>query len=205
MLAIFLDIETTGLDPFVHKAIEIAFKIVDLSTGEELAAYSTIVKQPLEVWEKRDFKSIQINGFSWEKVQSGKLPVEVKQEIIRIFDRFSVGRKRFFFLCQNPSFDRNFFAQLIEVSVQEEKQWPYHWLDLASMYWALRVRNAQTNGSAMPETIDLSKNAVAEEYGLPAEEFPHGALNGVNHLILCYGKVIGFIGSGLRSGTRISE
>ena len=33
MQAIFLDTETTGLDPFRHKLLEIAFKVVDIPPG----------------------------------------------------------------------------------------------------------------------------------------------------------------------------
>ena len=54
MQAIFLDTETTGLDPFIHRLLEIAFKVVDISTGYEKLTYQAIVKQSLEVWDQRD-------------------------------------------------------------------------------------------------------------------------------------------------------
>ena len=40
--------------------------------------------------------------------------------------------------------------------------------------------------------MNLSKNAIAQRFQLPIEETPHSALNGVNHLLLCYRTVVGF-------------
>ena len=44
MLAIFLDIEATGLDPQRHSPIDIALKIIDTSTGEVKGSYQSIIK-----------------------------------------------------------------------------------------------------------------------------------------------------------------
>ncbi len=106
MLAIFLDTETTGLDPFFHRILEIAFKIVDPATGEEKFSYQAVVKQPWEVWEKRDLDSIEFNGFTWEKVNSGKEERFIREEIIQILTDFKIARGSAVFICQNPAFDR---------------------------------------------------------------------------------------------------
>lgn len=192
MQAIFLDTETTGLDPFSHRVLEIAFKIVDISTGYEKLTYQAIVKQPLEVWERRDPVSIKVNGFTWEKLQMGKEEAVVRQEIIQVFTDFQIARGSTVYICQNPAFDRNFFAQLIDVYTQEQKHWPYHWLDFASMYWALQVEAYRKTQDTFPHEIILSKNAIAQAYQLPIEASPHSAINGVDHLLLCYRKVVGF-------------
>jgi DNA polymerase-3 subunit epsilon/oligoribonuclease len=192
MLAIFLDIETTGLDFFIHRTIDFALKIIDVSTGIEKFTYQSVVKQPLSVWEKRDPSSVEINGFTWEKLLSGLEEERVKKEIIQIFIDQGITRGRAVYVCQNPAFDKGFFSQIIDVHTQEELNWPYHWLDFASMFWALRMKQANQNHETFPIEINLSKNAIAEYYHLPVETIPHSALNGVNHLILCYRTVIGF-------------
>ncbi len=192
MQAIFLDSETTGLDPFSHRILEIAFKIVDISSGHEKLTYQSIVKQPLSVWESRDPASVEINGFTWEKVQLGKAEEQISQEIIQIFNDLKVERGKTVYICQNPAFDRNFFSQLVNVYTQEHYQWPYHWLDFASMYWALQMKECQERHRPFAKEINLSKNAIAQHYQLPIEAYPHCALNGVNHLLLCYRKVVGF-------------
>lgn len=192
MLAIFLDMETTGLDFFKHRAIDLAIKIIDISTGNIKYTYQTIVKQPIEVWENRDSTSVEVNGFNWEKVQMGLTEEHIKKEIIQIFSDLGISRGRAFYICQNPAFDRSFFSQIIDVYTQEHLKWPYHWLDFASMFWALLVKQAIQNREPLPIEISLSKNAIAEYYHLPIETCPHSAINGVEHLILCYQTVIGF-------------
>lgn len=192
MQAIFMDTETSGLDPFSHRLLEIAFKVVDLPSGDEKFAYQTIVKQPLEIWEQRDPVSVQINGFNWDKVQLGKEEARVGQEITEIFQDFKIARGKAVYICQNPAFDRNFFAQLIDVYAQEQMNWPYHWLDFASMFWALQIKDFRETHKLFPPEMNLSKNAIAERFQLPIEASPHTALNGVDHLLLCYRTVVGF-------------
>ncbi|CUI17207.1 Putative exonuclease [Candidatus Protochlamydia naegleriophila] len=192
MLAIFLDIESSGLDSFHHRVLEIAFKVVDVHTGEEKLTYQSIVKQPLEVWEKHDPISIQINGFSWEKVLLGQSEEVVGREVVQIFNDLGIERGKAVYICQNPAFDRGFFSQIVDVYTQEKYHWPYHWLDFASMYWALQVKNFDQKHEQLPAEMSLSKNAIAQQFGLPIESSPHSALNGVNHLILCYRTVVGF-------------
>lgn len=196
MQAIFLDTETTGLDPSTHRLLEIAFKVVDIPSGYEKLTYQTIVKQSAEIWDKRDLRSVEVNGFTWEKVQLGKEESVIREEIIQIFKDFEISRGSAVYICQNPAFDRNFFAQLIDLYTQERFHWPYHWLDFASMYWTLQVKSYQEKHTPFPGELNLSKNAIAQRYQLPIEPSPHSALNGVDHLLLCYRTVVGFESKG---------
>lgn len=192
MLAIFLDIETTGLDSYHHRVLEIAFKVIDIQTGEEVFTYQSIIKQPGEVWEKRDPSSVEFNGFTLEKMLLGQEESLVSQEIVQIFTDLKIERGKSVYICQNPAFDRGFFSQIVDVYTQEKHNWPYHWLDFASMHWVLQVKRCGENAIPIPAEMNLSKNAIAKQFHLPPETEPHSALNGVNHLILCYRTVVGF-------------
>lgn len=194
MLGIFLDTETNGLNPQFHKIVEIAFKILDLMTGSVQEEYRSIITFSLEDWKKSDPESLRINNFTWEEVQSGKLPSVAAQEIINCFKRWNIQRKKAVFICQNPSFDRIFFSQLIDPDTQERLNWPYHWLDLASMHWALSIDRAKKQKGQLPWEIGFSKDMIASYHNLPPENKPHRAMNGVSHLILCYQAVVGFPG-----------
>lgn len=191
MDAIFLDIETTGLDPTKHRAIDIAFQVYNLSTGQRKGIFQSIVKQSLESWARCDPTSLEINGYTWERVSTGKDAALVGKEIIDLLTQLGIQRGRAVFICQNPAFDRGFFTQLIDVYTQEKLNWPYHWLDFASMYWALLVKNCIESGTPFPEALNLSKNEIAKSFNLPQEDLPHRAMKGVEHLILCYEKVLG--------------
>ena len=187
MLGIFLDSETNGLCPFTHRLLEVAFKVVNLLSKEEVCSYNAIVRQPEAIWQKSDLESLAVNGFTWEKCLQGKPETIVKTQIINLFHKHHLVQKKALFICQNPSFDRIFLSQLIDPKLQNELNWPYHWLDLASMYWAVLLRQ-----NHQPYEKSLSKDAIAEHYGLPPEAKPHAAMGGVDHLLLCYEAVVGF-------------
>lgn len=191
MRAIFLDSETTGLDTSRHRPIDIAFKIIDVASDEVVGAYQSLIKQPESEWEKRDPASMLINGYTWEEIQGGKEPEVVAKEIIEIFTQAGIQRLKAVFICQNPAFDRGFFSQLIDVYTQDRLNWPYHWLDFASMYWALLAQQSADENQPFPVEINLSKNEIAKRQGLPIEEVPHRAMRGVDHLIMCYRAVVG--------------
>lgn len=192
MLGIFLDAETNGLNPFRHKIIEIAFKILDMETGALVASYQKMLLQSYEDWQKSDLSSLQVNGFNWEEVSYGTPPQTVSEEIQALFAQHKIQRGDAVFICQNPSFDRPFFAQIVDPDLQEKLLWPYHWLDLASMHWALAIARKKTENCLYPWQIGCSKDKIAKEYKIPSEQRPHRAMNGVDHLILCYEAVLGF-------------
>ncbi|NGX45705.1 MAG: DNA polymerase III PolC-type [Chlamydiae bacterium] len=192
MLAIFLDTETNGLNPGRCDILEIAFKVLDVRTGELKLAYESVVKVPRERFEQSDQKSLEVNGFSWELVEQGKQKESVSEEIIAIFEQLGIERGKAIFICQNPSFDRAFFSQLIDPDKQEALNWPYHWLDLASMYWAENVQKGMEQSGPFPWETGVSKDKISTVYHLSPEKKPHRAMNGVNHLIACYEAVVGF-------------
>ena len=190
MLGVFLDSETNGLDIQKHRIIELAYKIVDLQTGEVLDTFDTPFLLTLREWKKSDLSSLRINGFSWDDLKDGMQPSQAAEMIQSSFERFEIKRDRAVFICQNSSFDRAFFSQLIGSDRQEYLGWPYHWLDLASMYWCRCIREE----GRLPWKNGVSKNTIALALGLPPEPYPHKAMNGVNHLIVCYEAVVGFPG-----------
>lgn len=190
MRAVFIDTETTGLDASRHRIIDIAAKVIDLADMSCLFSYSTMVMQPKSVMDAADPSSLAVNGFSLAMLHdpknAAKSEAAVKADLAGLFTRFGIRRKEAFFIGQNPSFDRAFFAQLMSVAEQEAMKLPYHWLDCASMYWAARHMEAARLGKSLTEAISVSKDDIAAHYHLPPEAKPHRAQNGVDHAILCY-------------------
>ena len=194
MLLVFLDTETSGLNPEKHRILEIAFKILDSVTGNLMGKYQSIVSQPREVWKKADPESLEVNEFTWEEVSSGMPESTVADEITSLLNKVGLGEKGGVLVCQNPAFDRAFSCGLIDADLQSRYGWPYHWLDLASMFWAIRLVQDKKSIKEIKEE-GLSKNKIARHYGLPSEADPHRAMNGVDHLIACYEAIFGKIGS----------
>jgi oligoribonuclease len=192
VIGIFLDIETTGLDSTRHAAIDLAFTMMDLRNGQVIDTYQSLIALPDEIWAKKDPVSMEINGYTWEQVKTGKLLSQVREEVLQKFKNAGIQRGSAVFICQNPAFDRGFFAQIVDVYTQETLNWPYHWLDFASMYWALLCRSVKEGKDQFPQAINLSKNSIGKLFSIPPEEVPHLAKNGVDHLINCYRRVVGF-------------
>lgn len=188
MLGIFLDTETNGLQFTEHRILELAFKVIELETGGVVFEYETVICQPDEVWQRSSARSLEVNGFTYEKMKKGKRESLVKEEIVALFKKYAITREKAVFICQNPSFDRCFFGQLIPGEEQELLQWPYHWLDLASMFWA----HCLSVHGVLPWEVGFNKNAIARHFDLPDEAEPHRAMNGVDHLIMCYEALLGF-------------
>ena len=186
MIAVFLDTETNGLDFRKHRILELCFKVLSLSDKSVLATFDRIIAQPDEVWNSSDKTSLSINGFKKEDLLAGISEIEAAKEIKQIFKKHDIHRKKAIFICQNPSFDRAFFSQLIPPEEQERLFWPYHWLDLASMFFGIYTYKT----GKLPTDVGLSKDKIAAFYHLAPEAKPHRAINGVNHLIDCYFSVI---------------
>ena len=188
MLGIFLDSETNGLDWTKHVILEISFVIKDLENGKTIASYTAAICPSDEQWALSDPKSLAFTGITHFFLKSmGKEKSVVKKEMIEIFINNNIKRGNAVFICQNPTFDRIFFSQIIDVKTQEFLHLPYYWLDLASMYWCKKT----LNGESLTD-LSLSKDSIAKEYGISSEEKPHRSLGGVNHLITCYNSVVGF-------------
>ncbi len=183
MIGIFLDTEANGLDWAIHKMIELSFILIDLRTGNQIESYSTLIQISKEDWKKSSRESLAFTGIKWEDLEKGKKSEVVKMEVLAIFKQAGISRKTAIFIGQNPSFDRVLLSSLIPISEQEKLNWPYIWLDLASMFFAKEANKQNL------DTLELSKDKIAKFYGLPPEERPHRALRGVEHLITCFNKV----------------
>ncbi len=194
MLGIFLDSETNGLNFRKHRVIEIAYQIIDVLTGDLKDSFDSVISISEEDWKKSDLDSLRINGFTWDKVQNGAPLATVSEQILQSFTKNKIKRGEAVYICQNPSFDRVFFSQIIDPDLQEKLLWPYHWLDLASMHWVEAMRKGALGTGKYPWQTGYSKDKIALAYDLPPEEQPHRAMNGVNHLLLCYKAVVGFPG-----------
>lgn len=195
MLGVFLDTETTGLDPSRHRPVEIAFKIVDVLTGQIKKEFESKIGICEEEWLQGDHHAALIHALTFEELKTAPSSEVVGKEIVQILRQYGIVRGQAFFICQNPSFDKGFFNQLVSVDLQEELEFPYHWLDLASMYWTRVVRDSLVDVQQqlqIHQAFYVSKDQIAKQMGLAPEAKPHRAMQGVSHLIECYKRVIGF-------------
>lgn len=188
MKGIFIDIETNGLDSYNNVPLEICVSIYELHNMVCITEYQSMLFCSERTWiMDSDPKALLINGITFEEVKDAKTYNEVCEDLTEIFLSHEIDKTNSVFICQNPSFDRGFFNHIMPVDIQQELELPYHWLDLASMYWARTIDvNKPVNGHNLPGLVRLSKDAIASYLGIPFEIKPHRATNGVHHLIECY-------------------
>jgi oligoribonuclease len=183
MKAVFVDIETTGLDVSRHVAIDIALIVVDLNDYSYMHEYTSCIACDADHWWYSDPKALEVNGYN--SLNHSKIAKDdwiVSEEIEKFLIEHEIVNGKAFFICQNPSFDRPFFLQIICHDRQIEMNLPYHWLDLASMYWIKFFGSFHPIPSSyciVPELaheISLSKDSIAKHLGIPCESKPHKAI-----------------------------
>jgi len=186
---VFVDIETTGLDFDMHAPLDIALVVADIdefSWWQKVHAYTACIACDAHDWALAEKEALQVNGYTPENhAPLAKHPAEVKAEIIKFLDHHGIQKDHSFFLCQNPAFDKPFFLQIISQDEMKDRGWPYHWLDLASMFWIKFYGSCYPS----PHKLSLSKDNIAKHFGLSWESRPHRAINGAMHLVHCYQKV----------------
>ena len=187
MKLIFIDIETTGLNFDIHVPIDIAISILDCAT-QQVTNYTSLITIDAFDWLVADPEALNVNGYTQEKHIDSQDSWIVGREIELLFLENKIVNKESVFICQNPSFDRYFFHRLISNDRMNELNMPYHWLDLASMYWMKYFGSCYS----IPHELSLSKDSIAHAMGLPPEIKPHKAQNGVKHLMLCYTNMCAF-------------
>lgn len=181
MIAVFIDVETTGLDIYRDRLLEIGLIVVDLTQNKVVNTYEALIlgPGPLEVTSGHHINQITTD----EMIDRGKTEEQVAYEIEAILVEHAVFMHHGFFICQNPVFDYTFTRPLFGYMRTSIRAWPYHWLDLASMFW-IKL------GCFSEYPVKLSKNNIARRLNLDSEAEPHRALYGALHLLECYNELV---------------
>jgi len=191
MYLIFVDTETSGLDPKIHNVLEIAMIIYNLTTKSVVDEYQRIVRINRMQFRRAQEGALKCNGFTFQELQDKGVYIGVVQEEVEAwFIKNGINRWNSKFIAQNCSFDRAFFFELIDEERQRDMKLPYHWLDFPSMNFALTLRDEE---NIDPMKIPFSKDHIAQVNNIPPEDKPHRAMNGVKHLLLLYQNIVHII------------
>lgn len=181
MKAVFLDIETNGLNYELHVPLEVSLIIAPMDSETPTCIYNSLVQCSHEEWGSSQQEALQVNGLSFSDMMGAPSRFEVMNALEDLFKKHGIFKGEAVFICQNPSFDRPFFHKIVPCDHFKNLNFPYHWLDLASMFWAKYYydRSFVTN-------VSLSKDAIAQALDIEPESKPHRAFNGAKHLMKCY-------------------
>lgn len=185
MLLIFLDIETNGLNSDEDSPIEIALKCLDSKDFSQVYSFSSLINIGASLFTFSDPYAMKVNGITWDEIEEkGRSKNEIGDILLDFFFDVSLDRKSSIIICQNPSFDRMFFNKIIDESKQVSFKIHYHWLDLASIALGAGIIDITS------DNFSTSKDRIASILGVAPEARPHRAMNGVDHLIECYKKIM---------------
>jgi DNA polymerase III alpha subunit (gram-positive type) len=149
---LFLDLETTGLDPLEHEILEIAAVLLDRD-GAEVASFEQKVTPAC--LDKASLEAIQKNGYTREKWADASSLGKALDLLTMTFCALPPALGRPLVVGQNVSFDRAF---LTEAYRQERRRMfeARYWLDTASMAWAAYVAGEIETISLVPLAQSMS-------------------------------------------------
>lgn len=162
----FVDLETTGLDPFRHEIIEIGIVLAEQredifgKKSLEFLSEHEIQLKPAHI-ETADLKALEVSKYdkrSWEKAVPQKEGLTQAATLL----------EGVVFIAQNVAFDWAFLQKAgNEYGVDFEKQVHYHKLDLASMVFGKLYHD--------PKLSRFSLRELTEYFGVKNEN-AHTAL-----------------------------
>lgn len=177
----FVDLETTGLDPFRHEIFEIGIVLAEqTSNGERYPELKKISEHEFLLRprhpETADPKGLEVSHFhdrDWTRAIDPREALQSAAALLR----------NAIFIAQNVAFDWSFLQKAgNEYGVEIETVVHYHKLDLASMVFATYYRE--------PQLQTYSLREMCEYFGV-TNASAHTALSDARAAFMVAQKVIG--------------
>lgn len=168
MNLLFMDVETTGLDPLYHDIIDICLVETDRE-GKEIKRFSSKIVPSVNGIRRANPKALEVNGYSYEGWKNAK---EVPDALNKINELWK-EREKLIPVGWNTPFDISFIGEAFK---HLSRRFYHHSLDLMSMYWGMIFD--------MPERPSLSK--TYKEYFNREMKNAHTAEGDVNAYLDLY-------------------
>lgn len=165
---VFLDIESTGLDPDTHEIIEIA-ACRQANDFSKPACWVDHKTTPLHI-DRADAKALEINKYSADVWREKAIPLKNALEDFVMLCEGDVT-----LVIQNPTFDWGFIRSALK-KFNLKPSIDYHIIDVASMVWPYVMRG-------LIESVSLEKTC---DYWDISNAGAHGARRDVERLMSVY-------------------
>ena len=174
----FVDLETTGLDPWVDDPEELNKKGVILSAGFVLETgpeLQVIFLPTLEEWGHASPQALEVNGMNWDYLKENGVEFsEGVSQIIQWLKENNVTNEEWVFMAQNSQFDKKFMIHFMSDWLKFVDA-PETWIDFIPIY--------KNVGSKLGLNIRYQNtHHISKQLGVPEEPKPHQAIEGARAL-----------------------
>ena len=163
----FVDVETTGLDPWTHAIVEVAVLRVDPDTYAMLDQFQSRVRPPPDVPVEAD--AARLNGYSPEAWADAPAEAEVLPRVAEALRGSLVAG-------HNVAFDWSFLRAAFRRAGVVPADVDHHLLDTASLAWPLLRRG---------RVPSLSLRVLCAHFNIPSDG-AHRAMPDVLRTVLLY-------------------
>lgn len=165
---LFLDTETTGLDPAIHEPIEVG-AVLCSPDGDIVMEYSVRMQPSPGAIERAEPKALEVNGYTPE-LWADALPRAV---VAKTLHSMSTDAR---LVASNVAFDAAMSTRLLKEH-GFKPAWSHRLIDIGAMAWPLNVLGYLERTGLF---------AMCEELGIPPEPEVHRAINGARLHRLVY-------------------
>jgi len=174
----FVDLETTGLEPWVDDEKQPKRKGVILSAGfilENGEEMEVIITPTIEEWGFASPIALQVNGMDWDFLkENGILFNDAVKIILSWLVANKVFKDEWVFMAQNASFDRKFLVHFMGDWLKFGDA-PEQWIDFIPIF--------KNIGSKLGLNVFYQNtHHISRELGVPEEPKPHQAIEGARAL-----------------------
>jgi DNA polymerase III subunit alpha len=177
---LWLDSETTGLDPIKNDIIQ--FACIPVIAGKEQVKHFNEYCQPLN-WLEIDDKALSVNGIKRQDLNSFQKPVEMIEKLIVYLKQFNC---KFTIAGYNVSFDKDFIASTFKKVGKEKEYFELFNGDVRDTYKRAKVLKTQLNAQ------NLKLESLANHFNIPIKA--HDALSDIKATILLDKKLSDLMG-----------
>jgi DNA polymerase III epsilon subunit-like protein len=160
-----IDIETTGLTPGYHEAIDVGLVLTDL---EGSVVDSFFVRVLPEHPERLSPGAARVNGFSVERWRAlnASAPHDAVAQIFAFVQRARAGRN-LLLVAFNSQFDTAFLDHLLRAQGRSWRElFHYFVLDIPSMAWSRGYRDLTNQALAQRLNVPDEPRTAAEHTGI---------------------------------------
>jgi DNA polymerase III epsilon subunit-like protein len=174
---LYVDIETTGLEPSEGAVMLSIGAIAELDEGEEVATLPNtelIILPTKDQWGQASPKALQVNGMTWEYLEKHGVPLRDAEAAFGRFIAEHVFLKGFVHVGQNPDFDLKFLRfywalTLVFLGYPFSKPTPINIIEL--------TKETQRFDPTL-KTRYYNSHAISKALGVEEESKVHTAMGG---------------------------